>query len=89
MRTIILCLLFFMGIAVWADAKFILIQLNGIDRKKISVHRTLRDCLESGRRFQSIECTQVWKKPSREKQTLHVDELIRQHIMNVCDQEGK
>lgn len=89
MRIIILCLLFFMGIAVWADAKFVLFQLTGISgRKKISTHRTLFDCLESGKKFQSIECTQVWKKTKPSKSET-IDEAVRNHIMKVCNQEGK
>lgn len=87
MRIIILYLMFFMGIAVWADSKFILFQLKGLDRRKVSVHRTLRDCLDAGKSFQSSECFQIWKRPKRK--TPGVEEQIRQNVMNICNQEGK
>lgn len=76
------------GIPSQIDSKFVLYQLTGISgRKKISVHKTLRDCLESGKHFQSIECSLIWKqnKPSRPET---IDEAVKNHVMNVCNKDG-
>lgn len=76
------------GVPFQIDAKFVLYQLTGISgKKKISVHRTLRDCLESGRQFQSIECSLIWKKTKSSKSDT-LEEAVRNHIMNVCNQDG-
>ena len=65
--------------ALYAD--FTLYQLDGISKKKISRHRTLRECLDAGKNIPSIECAgSLTRKPKTRTQS---------HVEDVCNREGR